>query len=274
VRGLFALMLAFVFLIGPINFFWLARPGKKIRMLWTVPVISLFTCLAVSGFALFGEGVKATTRTEVFTILDEAAHRATTIGWMAFYSPVTPGDGLHFNYDTELIPLGLFEWNSGNNRSMDFSKDQQLESGWIAARIPTFFKFRKSELRRERLTVTPTPGNHFSVVNGLGAKIEKLWYADHTGRVHSTEGIEAGAQANLKNAMVNATGGPEAFREILREHDWLERMNFVSQNAERFLMPGTYLALLDRAPFVEPGLSNVKEHKARTLVFGIGARER
>src|SRR5262249_26203474 len=104
VRGLFVLMLAFVAVIGPINLIWLARRRKKIWMLWTVPVISMVACLAVNGFALLGEGVSATSRVEAFTILDESSHLASTVGWTAFYAPITPGEGLHFSYDVELAP--------------------------------------------------------------------------------------------------------------------------------------------------------------------------
>src|SRR5262249_36640730 len=105
VRGLFVLMLAFVVVIGPVNLLWLARRRKKIWMLWTVPAIALVTCLAITGFALLGEGVSATSRVEAFTILDESSRRAFSIGWTAFYAPLTPGDGLRFSYVTELTPV-------------------------------------------------------------------------------------------------------------------------------------------------------------------------
>src|SRR5215510_13188762 len=110
VRGLFVLMLMFVVVIGPINLIWLARKRKKIWMLWTVPAIALVTCLAVTGFALFGEGVGATSRAEALTILDESSHRASTIGWIAFYAPITPSKGLRFSYDTELTPVTPETW--------------------------------------------------------------------------------------------------------------------------------------------------------------------
>src|SRR5215475_4495878 len=111
VRGLFVLMLIFVVVIGPINLIWLARKRKKIWMLWTVPAIALVTCLAVTGFALFGEGVSATSRAEALTILDESSHRASTIGWIAFYAPITPSEGLRFSYDTELTPVTPQAWS-------------------------------------------------------------------------------------------------------------------------------------------------------------------
>lgn len=272
VRGLFVLMLAFVIVIGPINLIWLARRRKKIWMLWTVPAIAAVTCLAVAGFALFGEGVSATSRSEALTILDETSHRATTIGWAAFYSPITPGEGLHFSYDTELIPVMPENWRyGGGDRTIDFSNDQHFDSGWITARVPAYFRFRKSETRRERLTIRQAGNDSISVVNGFGADIRQLWFADRSGKIHKAEGVPAGAQAELTPAGLQSSADGDGLRGVFRATDWLEATKSIEQNPEKFLMPGCYLAVLEASPFVEEGLKNVKTRKARTLVYGISA---
>lgn len=278
VRGLFVLMLAFVVVIGPINLIWLARRRKKIWMLWTVPAIALVTCLAVAGFALLGEGVSATSRVEALTILDESSHRATTIGWMAFYSPITPGEGLHFGYDTELIPAMPESWKyrggGYGDRRIDFSNNQHLDAGWITARVPVYFRFRKNETRRERLTVRqagPTEKDSISLVNGLGADIQKLWFADRGGKIHGVTDVSAGAQANLKLMNLQAAGEGVGLREIFGADDWLAKMALAEQNPERYLTPGAYLAVIEASPFVEEGLKDVRTRKARTLVYGISA---
>ena len=49
IKGLFVLMLLFTLAIGPVNFIFLVRQKRRIWLLWTTPVISLFTCLAVLG---------------------------------------------------------------------------------------------------------------------------------------------------------------------------------------------------------------------------------
>ncbi|HZF38744.1 MAG TPA: hypothetical protein VE715_07965 [Blastocatellia bacterium] len=274
VRGLFVLMLTFVVVIGPINLIWLARRRKKIWMLWTAPVIALVACLAVTGFALLGEGVSATSRTEAFTILDESSHRATTVGWTAFYAPITPGEGLHFNYDTELAPVLPEQWRYGGSaadRTIDFSNDQHLDSGWITARVPAYFKFRKSETRRERLTIRRSVGDSISVVNGLGAGIRELWLADRNGRIYLARGIQAGAEAKLSLANLNLGENSARLRELFTGAEWLKEMQEVERNPQSYLAPGSYLAALDASPFVEEGLKGVKTRRAKTLVYGVGA---
>ena len=275
VRGLFVLMLMFVVVIGPINLIWLARRRKKIWMLWTVPAIALVTCLAVTGFALFGEGVRATSRAEAFTILDEWSHRASTIGWIAFYAPITPSEGLHFSYDTELTPVTPHTWGyyygRGGERTIDLSNDQHLDSGWVTARAPAYFKFRKSETRRERLTIRQEGDGAISVVNGLGAEVRKLWLADRNGEIYSANEIRAGAEAKLSLTNRKLVDYRAGMRELFTSNDWPGKMKEVESSPQRFLAPGCYLAALDAGPFVEEGLKNVGTSKGRALVYGISA---
>ena len=272
VRGLFVVMILFVLVIGPINLIWLARRRKKIWLLWTVPAISLLTCLAVTGFAFLGEGVNATMRTEAMTILDEVSHQATTIGWTAFYSPVTSGEGLHFSPDTELMPRWPVAWEYGRVnavRTVDWTVDQHLASGWITARVPAYFKFRKSETRRERLTVKPEANDAVSIVNGLGAPIRQLWWADRSGKLYTATNIPVGSQSTLTRVNLDAGGSADELRSLFHSDNWLGTFNKFEVNPREALMPNCYLAVLDASPFVEEGMRNTKIKRLKTLVYGI-----
>jgi hypothetical protein len=275
VRGLFLLMILFVMVIGPINMIWLARRGKKIWLLWTVPAISLLTCLAVTAFSLLKEGWSATARTEALTILDERSHRATTIGWTGFYSPMTPSEGLHFNYDTELTPQLPSSWHytrtGGQGRTIDLTNDQHLSSGWITARVPSFFKIRKSETRRERLSVRQGANGTVSIVNGLGAGIRQLWWADSAGNIYNATNIPAGAESNLTPINIQTGANADQLRLRFSDTDWLSTFNNIEANPRELLMPNSYLAVLDASPFIEEGMGNVNTRNAKTLVYGIQA---
>jgi hypothetical protein len=203
VRGLLVLMLVFTIAIGPINLWLLGRQDRRMWMLWTVPAISLVTCLLVFGYMLIAEGWEGHLRSEGVTLLDETTHRATTFGWTAFYAPLTPGDGLHFSPETELMWQkfeGLYSYGgrgSSTSCTMDWTADQHLASGWISARVPTHFKLRKSESRRERLGLMRGKEGSLLALNALGANVEKLWLADEKGQVYLAEGIPAGSQVAL-----------------------------------------------------------------------------
>ena len=196
VRGLFLLMIVFAIVIGPVNLIVLSRKKRRIWMLWTVPVISLTTCFAVFLYATFSEGWNRYIRTEGLTILDQRSNRATSIGLTAFYSALTPGDGLHFGYETELIPQ-IFN-ATPIPRTVDWTHDQHLGRGWIAARVPVHFKVRKTEVRRERVTVRRGEAARLNIVNGLGADIDQFWLADTDGTIYFGRSISAGSEAELE----------------------------------------------------------------------------
>ena len=196
VRGLFFLMVLFAVAIGPINLIVLSRKKRRVWMLWTTPVISVITCFAVFIYATFAEGWNRHARTEGLTILDERVHRATTIGWTAFYSALTPSEGLHFGYETELTPLA-HSMITNVARKVDWTHDQHLASGWVTARVPAHFMVRKSETRRERVTVRREADIPLRIVNGLGADISQFWLADKDGTIFSATNISAGTEAAL-----------------------------------------------------------------------------
>jgi hypothetical protein len=269
VRQLFLMVFLFVLAIGPVNLFVLSRRKKRIWLLWSVPLISLLTCVAVIAYAMFGEGFRSTNRTEVVTLLDETTHRATTIGWSAFYSTLTPGGGLHYGYETEVTPQVSWSADSGHlTGTVDWTSEQHLSSGWVSARVPAHFQIRKSETRRERLVVEPQGGGTVTIINGLGSDIRSLWLADHEGRLYNGSDIQAGAKASIEGQRHGLVAKPEKLRELFAT-DWSGNMAGLTSRPEEFLRPGTYIAWLDGCPFVEEGLPDVKEKKRTAVVYGI-----
>jgi hypothetical protein len=272
VRGLFLMMLLFVVLIGPVNLFVLARKKKKMWLYWTAPLISLVTCLAVSAYSILSEGWYGRARTQAFTILDEGSHRASTIGWTAFYTPLAPGDGLHFSYETEVSPQTERHYYYGGGeavfKSVDWTGDQHLETGWVTARTPAHFMIRRTEIRRERILVNKGADGSLSVVNGLGARVKALWVAEKDGKMYEATDIEAGATALLRPSQPSRP--PAVAFDTLRKayaDDWVRFARFSAPPSD-WLNPGTYFALLDSCPFVEEGL-RVDDRKAEAVVFGI-----
>lgn len=268
VRGLLILMIVFAVAIGPVNLMILGRKKKRIWMLWIVPAVSLLTCGTVFAYATFAEGWRGHRRTETLTILDQRTHRATTIGWTAFYSPLTPGDGLHFEYETELSPQIGFSWddNAGSSRTIDWTKDQHFASGWVKARVPTHFKLRKSQTRRVRISLRRS--EQLTAVNGLGAQIQRLYLADTDGKVYTASDIQPGAAATLTAGSIKPVGRNNTLREFYRS-EWTGIVNDFDNRPGKYLRPGTYIAILDGTPFVEEGLAGATPRKCRSVVYGI-----
>jgi hypothetical protein len=165
-----------------------------------------------------------------------------------------------------------WDYGQGTAREVDWTQGQHLGRGWASARVPAHFSVRKAESRRERLQVERS-GESLEVVNGLGAAITSLWMADTSGRLYQASGIAAGQKAQLTAAPESAgpagDTGPAALRTDLAV-TLFQDMSL--SNAATYLAPGTYLATLDRNPFVENPLGP-KATSARTraiaVVYGV-----
>jgi hypothetical protein len=272
VRGLFAAMLVFAILIGPVNINLLKRKKRRLWLLWTVPVFSLLTCAAVFGFMMLSEGLTGQVRAQGVTVLDEVSQRAASVSWLGVYSPITPGDGLHFGYDTEVTPQLRDDprrhYREGSGRTIDWTGGQHFQSGWVKALVPAHFTVRSSEQRLERLAVRRESDGSLKAVNALKAPVVKLWLADAGGKIHTAENVPAGKEAALKRSDLRAEGKEEALREAFAG-DWLTLSNSLPARPEEVLRPGTYLAVLDGAPFLEKGLRSAQPRPGQSVVFGI-----
>ena len=271
VRGIVLIMLAFVVTIGPVNIILLNRRKRRTWMLWTIPAISVVTTLLVFAYSLLREGITPNTRIAGLTVLDQAGHHATTVGATAFYCPLTPNGGLHFEYETEVTPLVHVGYDrSGSSREVDWTQAQHFGRGWVSARVPAHFHLRKSESRRERLQIENQAGK-LEAVNGLGAPIKSLWYADAGGKVYHAGNVAAGQTASL------VPSGNSRVSDQLGAGEFLRAIGFATQSTwldspERFLLPGTYIAVLDGNPFIENALgpaASPKRTRTTAVVYGI-----
>jgi hypothetical protein len=292
VRGLFILMLLFAVVIGPLNIWLLTRWKRRIWLLWTVPAISLVTCVAVFAYMIVAEGWQGRAMVTAFTVLDEKEQRATTLGRTAYYSPVTPGSGLHFHLATEVTVQGMSEYDtSGAACSLDWTRDQHLRSGWVSARVPAHFQLRKCEPRRERVTFDRKAQ---TATNGLGVDIKTFWLMDENGGVFSAANIGAGQQVTLQPAKLAPRGGPrepggppplgrprepevprdQSLRPLYSNSEWANLTQMVTKNPQRVLVPGSYLAILESSPFLEQGLDGAVRRAADSAVLGLLAEEK
>jgi hypothetical protein len=271
VRGIVVIMLAFIIIIGPVNMIYLSRIKRRTWMLWTIPAISFATTLLVFAYSLLREGITPDTRISGLTVLDQASHQAATIGGEAFYCPLTPSGGLHFDASTEATPLVNVEYGSGSSREVDWTQSQHFGRGWVSARVPAYFHLRKSETRRERIQVL-NEGGGLKIVNSLGAPIKSLWLADADLNLYQAENVGAGEKGGLIAAKKSAAYGKSGINGMVRDLGFSAHMGSLPDNpGGAYLQPNTYIAVLDGNPFVENALGSSagpKHTKSSAVVFG------
>ncbi len=280
VRGLLFLMILFAIVIGPVNLYVLGRLRRRIWMLWTVPALSFFTCFAVFGYMLWAEGWSGHLRTKTLTVLDESTGRATTLGRTAVYTPLTPRSGLHFSNETEVTSLvtGIVPFSRARvtdvSRTIDWTQDQHLAQGWVQPRIMSQFHVRKCDSRSERLTIRRGEIGQVFVVNGLGATIEQLMYADEKGTLFTERMIPAGADRQLF-PLADTVASNKGLR-TLYTGSWISAIQELENRPGDYLRKGTYFAILDGNPFFEESFPHAGNRNLKAVVYGIrkeGANE-
>ena len=261
--------------VGPLQWWVLWRFRRHYWMLWTLPASSLLATVGVLLFPILREGFATRVRMDSVTVLDQVGHRAATLAGLGYYSVLAPGQGLLFDEQTELTPLVVVEPRVARSgvRLLDWTRGQHLVEGWVQPRVPAMFMVRKSENRRERLQWEQTDEG-LTVVNGLGARVTRLWLADHEGRVWEGTDIAPGARVTLEptGRLAVRDETPLALEDFWKRAAYGRFAPWAIKRGERLLRAGTYLAELEGNPFLETGLApgtRVRRMPGSCVVYGI-----
>lgn len=256
-----------------LDFALLARTKRRLWLLWTVPMASAMASLAVFDYVNLAQGVNGYRRGQSITFLDERNERASTIGSVAFYTPVERRDGLAFSADSELTPISYDLPGLQRDRTaytLDWTDGQRLTSGWLNPRVPAYFDIRKSETCQKRVLLTRGADGRLSVTNFLNAAIERLWLADAKGRVLAVDSVPLGGEKLLEDTGTTVSPDPSAdCLAALFVEDWFRPLTLSDTEAAKYLLPGRYVAKLDGTPFLEEGLAGAAVGPCQSVVFGI-----
>jgi hypothetical protein len=266
-RAYFWILIFFTVLIWPANYLFLFRRRQQTFLVLTVPLISGLFVAVLAVYAIAGEGFGVRGRAVTFTMLDQIGKEAATRASISLYAAgMTPAGGLRFSRDVAVMPVGTDGQGSREPEMINLTEAQQFSSGIIRARVPANIEELAFRPARERLSFT-SDGGHISVLNGLGVKITSLYYRDkgnlytlneplQAGEKRALQGAEANpASALLRSLVQSGVPSPEIFQRALNNHT-----------------NGSYIAVLERSPFWEPGVPNVDERGSFHFLIGfVGA---
>jgi hypothetical protein len=139
------------------------------------------------------------------------------------------------------------------------------------ADFPALFHLRKSETRRERIQIVNEHGT-LRVVNGLGAPIKSLWVADADMNFYEADNVAAGQIAGLILSKQLQPSEKSGANGLLHDISFAAHADSLGDSAGKYLLPNTYIAVLDGNPFIENALgsaSSPKRTKSSAVVFGI-----
>ena len=257
-RAYFSILIVFALLIGPANYWFLWRRRQQVLFVLTAPVISLVFIVLLGGYVVVAEGFSVSGRATSVTILDQVRKQAATRSTVSLYAAgMTPAGGLRFPRDLAVLPVGPEGTGIRDRYDLDLTEAQRFPAGVVQARSVTNLELIGSRAARERLTFA-RDGSGVSVVNGLGETIVALQYRAG-GQLYSLrEPLTAGAKVTMYPGALSAGGlvpgdMPLSARLVhLIEHQPDE----------------TYLAVLQRSPFIDYGVRGVIERASFHLVIG------
>jgi hypothetical protein len=257
-RAYLGILLLFTVVIGPVNYWLLKRRGRQVLVVLTAPLISAAFIFVLAAYAFAGEGFRVLGRAVTVTMLDQRTAQAATRATVSLYSPgLTPAGGLRFGRDVAVWAVGPEGTGIRDRMELDLTEAQHFSDGVLQARAATNFDQVTFRTARERLTFGPAEGG-LAVTNGLDATILALFYRDGD-TLYALDGrLASGSRQQLKAGGFDATRAlpegvviPPKFLALLQHQP-----------------AGSYLAILERSPFWEPGVSRVSERGSVHIVVG------
>jgi hypothetical protein len=257
-RAYLSILIVFALLIGPVNYWFLWRKQQQVLLVLTAPLISMVFIVLLGGYVLAGEGLGVRARAVTFTMLDQVRKQAATRGSVSLYAAgMTPFGGLRFRRDVAVFPIGPDGTGSRERQALDLTDLQRFSAGGIQARSPTNLEQIGFRTARERLSFSREAGG-MAVVNGLGATVSALLYREGDTVYTLTGLLPSGGRGILKIA---ARGAGNIVPSDLPQSS---RFVHLVENQPS----GSYLAVLERSPFWDPGVSGIVERGSFHLVIG------
>jgi hypothetical protein len=215
-----ALITAFVAIIGPANYFYLARRKRLALLLLTVPTGSFAVILGLFAYAFLNDGLGTRSRIRSYSIVDSQAGRTYSWSWQTYFAGVAPSQGIVLDESCYYAPLffdpvtainarGQFEidWNDGA---------QRLARGYFPSRTMSQFVANGVREGTYRLDVNfPKDGGAPEVENLLGTNLPFLVCVGPDGTLYSAPGVVE-KEAKTKLVKLSAAEAAEAFDKFVK----------------------------------------------------------
>ena len=205
------ILIVFAILVGPVNLFVLAKPGKRHRLFFTTPLISIAASLILAGLIVVQDGFGGSGVRNTLTLLDNNNNQAITIQEQLARSGVL----LSRSFETEepllIQPLELNEsrWtfvhSDYNAPSTNYSRNgNNLSGDYFRSRSEQAHVLKKVSATRENIEQSGTaPDGAPEIISSIATPLEKLAYIDESDKVWLAENVGTGAKTVMKPAPQN-----------------------------------------------------------------------
>ncbi|MEX1117179.1 MAG: hypothetical protein WEB60_00150 [Terrimicrobiaceae bacterium] len=199
-----AFVLAFAVIIGPVNFLVFAPAGRRHRLFWTTPLISLLASVLMGAAIVLSEGFGGTGGRFDVTLIRPEDKKMVRWQEQVSRTGVLISDAFPNAQPTLLAPIDLRKPGTTlarGARGSSFSLNGNTWSGdWFRSRATQAQALTAISESRERLKVTTDAGGTLIAESSFASPLENLWVTDEAGAFWKTARLETGEKKPLTAA--------------------------------------------------------------------------
>ena len=295
--GVFQFLITlFVLAIGPLNYWWFKRRNKLPMVLATAPVAAAAVTLALLTYGTLADGLGVRARARSLTLLDQTSSELVHWSRRTYYAGLAPRDGLTLPREAVAYPITASTGRRGSwarthaRRTLQWTADQRLASGWLPARTPTQHLVIVARPTEKRLDIRPE-ADGLRIRNGLGVAASYLIVQGHQGGLYGCEHVAAGETALA--AAIKPSDAASRLRRLMldnfpelppgidrRRSRWMSygptlAGNIMEAQLEAITSPvvrgwgdGSYIAITDRAVDQPDAAPNIREEAGFHVIQG------
>lgn len=268
-----ALILGFVIvfatIVGPVNFLLFAPAGRRHRLFWTTPLISLGASLLLGAFILLSEGFGGRGLRYEAVLSLPADHKEVLWQEQVSRTGILTRTAFETSEPNLMIPLSLRVIRLRGESSHSYLlKDTTWSGDWFRNRATQGQLMTTVVPTRGRLEIATDASGTPTAISSFEQPLEKCWYLDDEGKAWKAENMGPGE----KKAMKSATTG-----EYIR--DWNEALKEagpVTVTAATEFTQGTprgkFFATTAALPQPISSLKAIRWQKTGGLIYGLPAR--
>jgi hypothetical protein len=199
---IFGFIAIFGLLVGPVNLFWLAGTGRRQRLFWTTPLLSLGASALLLALMVLQDGVGGSGARSVFALMLPDQKRVAVTQEQVVKTGVLLGRSFE-RADADLMaPLNLtsatqtFNWDSRYNVE---ETETQRSGAWFASRSLQAHLLQTVRPSRAGMEVFPAEGGGApSVLSTVEAPLQRVFIVDQDSNVWTADDVGTGEKKVMK----------------------------------------------------------------------------
>lgn len=258
-----AFVIVFAACIGPLNFLVLAPAGRRHRLFWTTPLVSLAATAIMAGYILFSEGTGGRGLRFVARLSLPAEHKA--VVWQEQVSRTGVLASSAFSPPEPIFPLPVsLHRNVPRHRQATRGKDYGLDGktwtgDWFASRSTQAQVFTAIVSTRGRIEIQPDAGGALFAISSFEHPLGDFWYFDEQGSLWHAPALSPGEKSRLEK------GALPDFEKWKRAA--LEPAGSVTRSRLANVRgPSRFFARYDEEAI--PSVSSIRWQKTTGILFG------